>query len=761
MKRSLYIGLVVLVMSMAGGAASWVWLAPSPLYAHANQERSQPAPNSVQEEPPDRVVIWLTEPIEAGFSEIQVLDSQGSRVDNRDSAVDSNDPTVMSVTLPPLPNGTYTVAWRNLSTVDGHTVRNTFVFSVGEPISGVSPAPETEVPLVQSPVDPVLRWLVLLSGLVLVGGLAFELLVTRPVLLRVDSNQNSKLLGQRVSARSGRLLLIAAGVMLLASLGRLVVQTSVINGVPLYEALGIPMLSVLRGSQWGQLWLWRVGLLLPVLVLVLLRMRVGRQQKEGVAVLFTVMALLAGAASLLTISLSSHAAAVLEIRAAAAFSDYVHLLAAAFWVGGLFHLALTVPLVLQIHSQSQRRAILSALVPRFSVIAALSAGTLVVTGLYSGWAQVTIVEAAATPYGLTLLAKLGLVGLLLSLGVLTLLWVRPRLASQEGAGRWLKRLVFSEVALAVLVVLSVGVLASMEPARQVAARLGIRLEDRLTFQDTAEGADITLEVDPGQVGPNRFTITLRDRLGRPITNATEVRLDLAYLDADLGTTSLPATSTGPGTYVVDEELLSLAGAWQASLVVRRPDAFDARTAFRFEVVSGGVGGGQITPDAETGKLLWGVELALLGFLFIAVAVPLGGWWNRRGAVVMGSGLVSFLVGVVLVFNTQQTGTGETNTVTNPFPPTAGSLATGRQVYQQHCQSCHGVDGRGDGPAAEGLDPPPADLVVHVPLHFDKAMFNFIENGIPGTAMAPVGDELTDEEIWHVINYIKTFEEPVQ
>jgi hypothetical protein len=226
-------------------------------------------------------------------------------------------------------------------------------------------------------------------------------------------------------------------------------------------------------------------------------------------------------------------------------------------------------------------------------------------------------------------------------------------------------------------------------------------EDRLTFQDTAEGADITLEVDPGQVGPNRFTITLRDRLGRPITNATGVRLDLAYLDADLGTTSLPATSTGPGTYVVDEELLSLAGAWQASLVVRRPDAFDARTAFRFEVVSGGVGGGQITPDAETGKLLWGVELALLGFLFIAVAVPLGGWWNRRGAVVMGSGLVSFLVGVVLVFNTQQSGTGETNTVTNPFPPTAESLATGGQVYQQHCQSCHGVDGRGDGPAGKG------------------------------------------------------------
>jgi copper transport protein len=128
---------------------------------------------------------------------------------------------------------------------------------------------------------------------------------------------------------------------------------------------------------------------------------------------------------------------------------------------------------------------------------------------------------------------------------------------------------------------------------------------------------------------------------------------------------------------------------------------------------------------------------------------------------MGSGLVSFLVGVGLVFNTQLAGTGETDALTNPFPSTADSLATGRQVYQQNCQSCHGVDGRGDGPAAAGLAPPPADLLVHVPLHFDQAMFNFIKNGIPGTAMAPLGDKLTDEEIWHVINYIKTFEEPLQ
>ena len=51
----------------------------------------------------------------------------------------------------------------------------------------------------------------------------------------------------------------------------------------------------------------------------------------------------------------------------------------------------------------------SALTPRFSVLAILSVGTLIVTGIYSGWAQVTVLAATNTPYGLTLVSKLALI----------------------------------------------------------------------------------------------------------------------------------------------------------------------------------------------------------------------------------------------------------------------------------------------------------------------------------------------------------------
>ena len=131
-----------------------------------------------------------------------------------------------------------------------------------------------------------------------------------------------------------------------------------------------------------------------------------------------------------------------------------------------------------------------------------------------------------------------------------------------------KRLVAGEAALGVVVLASVGVLTSLEPARQVAAREGIGVSDSLTFQDTVEGAAITLEIEPATVGPNTFTVSLEDRLGNPIATASDVALRLAYLDADLGEETASAMSMGDGTYVLSQSMLSIAGAWQVELIVR-------------------------------------------------------------------------------------------------------------------------------------------------------------------------------------------------
>lgn len=52
--------------------------------------------------------------------------------------------------------------------------------------------------------------------------------------------------------------------------------------------------------------------------------------------------------------------------------------------------------------------------------------------------------------------------------------------------------------------------------------------------------------------------------------------------------------------------------------------------------------------------------------------------------------------------------------------------------------------------------PPADLSVHVPLHSDRQLFVWIRDGMPGTAMPAFRDQLTAEERWHLLHYLKGF-----
>ena len=160
------------VLAVIGVFLALLWL-PQAALAHANLARAVPAPNSVLDAAPDQVVIWFTEPIEPKLSEIRVLDSLGSRVDDGSSFVDPNDATAMSVGLEAIPDGVYIVAWKNVSTVDGHRVRGAFVFSVGQPISREA-LPEPGEALLQSPAEPVIRWVTLVSVLAMVGGFGFR-----------------------------------------------------------------------------------------------------------------------------------------------------------------------------------------------------------------------------------------------------------------------------------------------------------------------------------------------------------------------------------------------------------------------------------------------------------------------------------------------------------------------------------------------------------------------------------------------------------
>lgn len=90
------------------------------------------------------------------------------------------------------------------------------------------------------------------------------------------------------------------------------------------------------------------------------------------------------------------------------------------------------------------------------------------------------------------------------------------------------------------------------------------------------------------------------------------------------------------------------------------------------------------------------------------------------------------------------------------PRTAPDLKRGAALYAKQCATCHGAQGRGDGPAAKGLDPAPSDF--HDRGRMDQrslyGLYNTITLGVDGTSMTAFG-QLTEEERWALAFYIGT------
>lgn len=110
-------------------ALALLLLVPAEGWSHAYLVRSAPAARAVVSRSPERVQLWFNERLEPAYSRVSVWNREAERVDAGDVEVAPPERTRLSVGVPPLPAGTYTVKYRVLS-VDGHVVEAEFAFTV-------------------------------------------------------------------------------------------------------------------------------------------------------------------------------------------------------------------------------------------------------------------------------------------------------------------------------------------------------------------------------------------------------------------------------------------------------------------------------------------------------------------------------------------------------------------------------------------------------------------------------------------------------
>ncbi|MBA5868272.1 MAG: c-type cytochrome [Nitrospira sp. CR1.3] len=103
---------------------------------------------------------------------------------------------------------------------------------------------------------------------------------------------------------------------------------------------------------------------------------------------------------------------------------------------------------------------------------------------------------------------------------------------------------------------------------------------------------------------------------------------------------------------------------------------------------------------------------------------------------------------------------EARALTSPLTQSSEIIERGKALYHGKgtCFNCHGTTGAGDGPASTALDPSPRNFQHHgFWRHRTQGeIFWVVKHGSPGTSMIGFGDQLSDEEIWSIIQYERSF-----
>jgi hypothetical protein len=237
------------------------------------------------------------------------------------------------------------------------------------------------------------------------------------------------------------------------------------------------------------------------------------------------------------------------------------------WIGGLVWLVLLVPAIAGVRRPESVR--------RFSTVAGVALGVVALTGVTRAIDEIGgpshLGRLFSTDYGWALTAKIAVSAALVGLGA----WNRyvnvPRTANGPEGTISLRRVASAEIFLAAGIFALTALLTGLPPAVSVSARQAMPSNAALvvTGSDFATTVRVRVEIAPGTVGVNRFTVLVEDYdTGRPVP-ARRVSLGFTALShPNVASSTLELHRMAGGAWMGSGSQISLDDRWQLLLVVQ-------------------------------------------------------------------------------------------------------------------------------------------------------------------------------------------------
>jgi copper transport protein len=416
---------------VALGLAITALVFPASAFAHANLQSTTPKYRQRLQTAPAAVTLRFDQVVTAEPNAIDLKNAYGKTFSNTSRAVGHD----VRVPVKKLTRGAYTVRWHVLSE-DGHVVSGVFTFGVR-----ANAPPPTEAYGSSGPTrtEHIVRWAYFVSLALLLGGLAFRLLIMPREL--------------PPAAERRFFLVTGAGVVATLEVGiaAFMLRAEDALQLPFGRLLYGDLSSIASGTRFGEAFIAMTLGYAFVAAFVFLAWLSDRRWLLWPA-------LVLGLAFASGLSLSGHSAVDPGSSWRSELADWAHLSAAALWIGGLVQLAFVV--------FPQAPGLRRVAFLRFSRFASALIAVVLGAGVYLSIVRLPqLSDLWSAGYGRVLLVKLGLVSLALTWGALHHFIARPTLERGE-SGPILSRLPRSlagESAVGMAILLAAAVLVDSKP----------------------------------------------------------------------------------------------------------------------------------------------------------------------------------------------------------------------------------------------------------------------------------------------------------
>jgi len=415
---------------LTAAAALVALVLPAVAAAHATLTQATPATQSEVQTPPTQVSLRFDQVVTSFGRSILVYAPDGRIVSGTAKKV--GDGHVVAVHVSGLRRGeAYTVRWR-VTSADGHSPAGVFTFGVG-----VTPPPPTQAVGSGGTTwkDDLARWGLFAALAFLIGPLVLRLVVLRgPVPPAFEKRINV-------------LTTVAAFAAINVGITGFVLQAANALQLSIGDLLYGDLQPFAEQTRFGEAFLVMTFGFGVVAALLMLSWVFDRTEPKWAALGLSLV-LLSG------LSLSSHQATEPNSSKLSEFADWLHLVAACVWVGGVVTLAFC---VWPAAPTLRRRAFIG-----FSKIAVALVGVMVLAGAYLAYVRLPAVsDLWTTDYGRLLLFKSALVGIALAWGGFHHTFVRPRLEAGEDPP--VRPSLVGESLVAITVLLAVALLVNAAP----------------------------------------------------------------------------------------------------------------------------------------------------------------------------------------------------------------------------------------------------------------------------------------------------------